>query len=639
MATKLIQGQLFNAVIKGLVTPNASWYDKDETIEHINCNFEPSAAVGWAIVSTRDSDYEVYASYDANTKTVNISIIADINNFSPSNPLKLYLDADSSGMFYYFRALEDIIFFASTPGTYYVPYYVPVVLLWDKVTNIVATNPDDDMLVGMFEKCSSLKNFGMVSTEYWDSDTTVLGISSLAKMFFDCQSLKSCSICLNKEQDNTALVKNVMNMFYNCEDLEYVVLDGNFSEAYAGAKNMFYGCENLVIFTVPNGMTNIRLNLPYYTDWSTKEGTDVVYARFGFLKDSDSDFSNVYSDLASETVPHDLPNDYKWARKATLLDIYLDFEASTPYDTDIIFEKQHGISEPAEPTKKGYTFKGWYASDKVTPFDFTQIFDRLTLKDIEVYANWTADALTVTFDSQGGSPVAPYTDVASGSTISRPTNPTKTGYDFSNWYTDTTFETMWDFTTDVVTEDMTLYALWKTHTSTVFFNSKGGSSVEPIYEVAYGETITAPTAPTRTGYAFGGWYKEEECITPWDFDNDVVYVNTTLYAKWTIQTFSVTFDSNGGSLISPYTDVEYGSKITEPSTPEKLENTFDGWYKDAEFENAWDFENDTVTENITLYAKWVEWSKSRIFNPNAYRGESLRLTRGNKVRKEFKPFR
>lgn len=493
MATKLIQGKLFNAAIKGLVTSGANWYDKDATIKHITCSFEHSSAVGWAKVSTQDSEYEVYASYDG-SETISINIIADINDFSPSNPLKLYLDADSSGMFYYFGTLEDIIFFPYTPDTSSVPYSVPVVLLWDKVTNIVTTNPDDDMMAGMFEKCSSLKNFGMASTEYWDSDTTVLGISSLAKMFFDCQSLRFCSICLNKEQDNTALVTNVMNMFYNCAELEYVVLVGNFSGVRTGANNMFYGCENLVVFTVPSGMANLKL--PYYTDWSTDEGTDIVYARFGFLKNSDSDFSNVYSDLASEKVPNDLPSDYKWARKATLLDIYLDFEASTPYDTDIIFEKQNGISEPAEPTKEGYTFAGWYASDKVTPFDFTQTFTGLTLKDdIGVYANWTVGALTVTFDS------------------------------------------------------------------------------------------------------------------------------------------------NGGSQISPYTNVEYGSKINEPSTPEKLEYDFDGWYKDSEFETAWDFENDTVTENITLYAKWIELSKSRIFNPNAYRGESLRLTRGNKVRREFRPFR
>ena len=488
MATKLIQGQLFNTVIKGLVTPNASWYDKDATIKYMTCSFESTSAVGWAKVSTQDSDYEVYASYDG-SETISINIIADASDFSPSNPLKLYLDADSSGMFYYFSTLEDIIFFASTPET----SSVPVVLLWDKVTNIVTTNPDNDMLAGMFEKCSSLKNFGMASTEYWDSDTTVLGFSSLAKMFFDCQSLKSCSICLNKEQDNTALVTNVMNMFYNCEDLLSVVLVGNFSRVRTGANNMFYGCESLYKFTVPSGMTG--LYIPYYTDWSTEEGTDVVYARFGFLKNSDSDFNNVYYDLASETVPNDLPSDYKWARKATLLDIYLDFEASTPYDTDIIFEGQSGISEPAEPTKEGYTFAGWYASDKVTPFDFTQTFTGLTLNDIGVYANWTVGALTVTFDS------------------------------------------------------------------------------------------------------------------------------------------------NGGSQISPYTNVEYGSKITEPSTPEKLEYDFDGWYKDSEFETAWDFENDTVTENITLYAKWIELSKSRIFNPNAYRGESLRLTRGNKVRREFRPLR
>lgn len=173
------------------------------------------------------------------------------------------------------------------------------------------------------------------------------------------------------------------------------------------------------------------------------------------------------------------------------------------------------------------------------------------------------------------------------------------------------------------------------NTYTVTFNSQGGSPVAPYTDVASGSTISAPTNPTKTGYDFGGWYKEDGCITPWDFDNDVVYVDTTLYAKWTIQTFSVTFDSDGGSQVSPYTGVEYGSKINEPSTPEKLENNFDGWYKDSEFETAWDFENDTVTEDITLYAKWVEWVKNRIFNPNAYKGENLKLVRASKTKGTF----
>lgn len=177
------------------------------------------------------------------------------------------------------------------------------------------------------------------------------------------------------------------------------------------------------------------------------------------------------------------------------------------------------------------------------------------------------------------------------------------------------------------------------NTYTVTFNSQGGSAVSPITGVESGSTIEEPEPPTKEHYNFGGWFKEADCLNEWDFDNDVVTEDTTLYAKFTIETFTVTFNSEGGTQVSPYTSVEYGSTILEPSTPEKLEKDFGGWFKDEEYENEWDFENDVVTDAITLYAKWIDWSKSRIYNPNAYSGMPLTLLKGRKVRREFRPFR
>lgn len=174
---------------------------------------------------------------------------------------------------------------------------------------------------------------------------------------------------------------------------------------------------------------------------------------------------------------------------------------------------------------------------------------------------------------------------------------------------------------------------------TVTFDSQGGSAVSPITGVESGSTIEEPEPPTKEHYNFGGWFKESDCINEWDFDTDTVTEDITLYAKFTIETFTVTFNSEGGTQVSPYTSVEYGSTISEPSTPEKLEKDFGGWFKDEEYENEWDFENDVVTDDITLYAKWIDWSTSRISNPNVFSGMPLTLTRGRKVRREFRPFR
>ncbi|MDR1867736.1 MAG: InlB B-repeat-containing protein [Treponema sp.] len=148
-------------------------------------------------------------------------------------------------------------------------------------------------------------------------------------------------------------------------------------------------------------------------------------------------------------------------------------------------------------------------------------------------------------------------------------------------------------------------------TFTVAFNSNGGSSVASKTGVASGATIQAPTAPTKGTDTFGGWYKESTLTTPWNFATDTVTANITLYAKWTETeaptTFTVTFDSKDGSAVNPITGLASGAKINEPDpAPTKEGFTFGGWYKEATFENEWDFESDTVTENTTLYAKWTE---------------------------------
>ena len=180
-------------------------------------------------------------------------------------------------------------------------------------------------------------------------------------------------------------------------------------------------------------------------------------------------------------------------------------------------------------------------------------------------------------------------------------------------------------------------------TYTVTFDANGGTpEPEPITGVESGSTIEAPEfPPEKEHYTFDGWYwyPESEVRHLWDFDEDVVTEDITLHAEYNINTYTVTFNSEGGTQVSPYTSVEYGSTISEPSTPEKLEKDFGGWFKDEEYENEWDFENDVVTDDITLYAKWIDWSTSRISNPNAFSGMPLTLVRGRKVRREFRPFR
>lgn len=141
------------------------------------------------------------------------------------------------------------------------------------------------------------------------------------------------------------------------------------------------------------------------------------------------------------------------------------------------------------------------------------------------------ESYTVTFDSDGGSAVDSQT-VTAGETASRPVDPTKSGYQFNGWFSNISLTDEYDFNTPV-NSDITLYAGW-IETFTVTFDMQShGDAIDP-QTVADGGLVTEPEDPTADGYTFGGWFKEAGATNEWDFANDTVTEDTTLYAKWTI---------------------------------------------------------------------------------------------------------
>lgn len=139
----------------------------------------------------------------------------------------------------------------------------------------------------------------------------------------------------------------------------------------------------------------------------------------------------------------------------------------------------------------------------------------------------------VTFDSNGGLEIEGQSVEYNGK-ASEPSNPTKIGYTFGGWYKDNTiFKNLFDFTNTKLTEDTTLFAKWTINKYTITFNSQGGSLVSDR-SIDYNNIITAPSAPTKTGYILGGWYKEAGCLNAWNFITDKVTSDTMLYAKWVV---------------------------------------------------------------------------------------------------------
>lgn len=257
------------------------------------------------------------------------------------------------------------------------------------------------------------------------------------------------------------------------------------------------------------------------------------------------------------------------------------------------------VVKPEAPTRDGYDFESWMTEDG-TLFDFE---NTSITSDITLYAIWGEDngVFVVTFDSDGGTPVEKQ-KVEKGEHATAPEPPTKDGYDFRGWAVGEAV--YYSFDENAVSSDITLKAVWSESTSfyTVFFNSCGGSDVDSI-RVKEGEKVTKPADPVYDGCKFDGWVKEDEYAL-FDFDNETITSDITLYADWSLITYKVTFDSKGGSDVSSQV-VLPGDKVTKPADPVKSGYDFQGW---LESDNTlFSFENETVNGDITLKALWKEY--------------------------------
>ena len=223
-------------------------------------------------------------------------------------------------------------------------------------------------------------------------------------------------------------------------------------------------------------------------------------------------------------------------------------------------------------TREGYTFKGW---DKEIP-------ETMPAENMTVKAQWEINQYTITFDTNGGSEIAPITQDY-GTEITTPDNPTRKGYTFKGWDK--------EIPKTMPAENITVKAQWEINQYTITFDTNGGSEIAPITR-DYGTKITAPDNPTRKGYTFKGWDKEIPETMPAD--------NITVKAQWEINQYTIAFDTNGGSEIAPITQ-DYGTKITAPDNPTRKGYAFKGWDKEIP--------ETMPAENITITARWKDTEK------------------------------
>ena len=235
-----------------------------------------------------------------------------------------------------------------------------------------------------------------------------------------------------------------------------------------------------------------------------------------------------------------------------------------------------GATLPTDVTRTGYTFKGWYDNENLTGSPVTAIGDTET-GNKEYWAKWEINQYTITFDTVGGSTVTSITQDY-GTAIAAPADPTREGYTFFGWDK--------EIPSTMPAENVTVTAKWVVNQYTITFDTAGGSAVASITQ-NYGTAITAPANPTREGYTFIGWDKAIPATMPAE--------NMIITAKWKVNQYTIIFDTNGGSEITPITQ-DYGTAITAPANPTREGYTFIGWDKAIPATMP--------AEDLTITAQW-----------------------------------
>lgn len=264
------------------------------------------------------------------------------------------------------------------------------------------------------------------------------------------------------------------------------------------------------------------------------------------------------------------------------------------------------------PKKDGYMYAGWFTAKYGEGNQFT--VKTPVEGNVTVYAKWTS---TVTFDGDSATTEAnpktiTITDKAGADYLTSlpQVQPARDGYTFAGWYTAKNGGGDPFTTTTEVAGHTTVYAKW---TSTVTFDGDGAQTAANPATLAITDTVNADklttlpgVIPVKTGYTFDGWFTSKNGGgDPFTIDTEVAG-NITVYAKWTGNTYTLSFDSNGGGTVNSQ-NVTNGFQYGSLPIPTRVGYTLDGWYTGSGGTGDKVLSTDTVsvTSNPTLYAKWI----------------------------------
>lgn len=278
----------------------------------------------------------------------------------------------------------------------------------------------------------------------------------------------------------------------------------------------------------------------------------------------------------------------------------------------------------ASPTT-GYHFLKWSTGSTTNPLAVTNITANTHITPV-----FEINSYTVTFSGMGGTNPASISRTHGATVGTLPTSTRSSDaqfdYVFLGWST-TGSGSVNVSTSTVITGNVTFYAVWRAdkRSYTVTFNANGGSG-GGSQSIAYGSTVASYAAPTRTGYTFTGWWTAASGGTKVSFPA-TVYGNVTYYAQWSINTYTLYYNANGGSVSPESKAIAYGGAYGTLPTPTRSADaqytyTFAGWFTAASGGSQVSANTTIGAGNVTIYAHWTPNIRSYTFTFNANGGNT-----------------
>ncbi|MDR1583387.1 MAG: InlB B-repeat-containing protein [Prevotellaceae bacterium] len=291
-----------------------------------------------------------------------------------------------------------------------------------------------------------------------------------------------------------------------------------------------------------------------------------------------------------------------------------------------------GINKLPIPTRKGYDFKEWNTKKDGDSIAFDDNTVQNASKIATLYAQWTAKEYTVKFDACGGDVDPDKTTVTFDSPVGTLPEPTRTGYNFSKWYTLTEGAGI-EYNSDTkyeIDKDTTLYAKWtpKSYNLHLKINYTGGSDPDDI-TVSYNKAVgSSLTVPTREGYTFKQWNTKTDGSGE-TYDEQTVYAvdhDTTIYAQWNANEYTVKFNTQTKDISNPSNiQVTFDNPVgTLPVLDDRSNFSFGGWSISPEGNGNY-YTNTTkydIPKDTTFYAQWKGDEYKLSFNINYDGGKS-----------------